>query len=320
MNKPHLLYAICAGIITLSVVPNAHTATYHIDQFIQDNGTNTFTDTFSDGLEPPAGPFSGSDYIVFGTFGNNRETGGLLELNANDGNLQEDDIELVVAVSNSNYFFSSGSGGYLEGTFKINNDLAASPYFGIGIDNYQIPKPGGNDESAGMGVFVDSTGTIYAFYGHEENDNIVDITSAFGTNTQMTMRFSVDSVTNNLTADFDFGSDGTIDLTASNYATLQFVGGQYTGTFQLGLEAVLVPSANTIFDWAENNYPQYFPPPGASTQFFDPWLYRYYPTTNIYVGVNTSSEVWVQGDVFGGLIYINTVEELLAIISPSHVK
>ncbi|OEU80485.1 MAG: hypothetical protein BA872_02945 [Desulfobacterales bacterium C00003060] len=77
----------------------------------------------------------------------------------------------------------------------------------------------------------------------------------------------------------------------------------------------LVSKADKIFDWAEDNFPQFFPPPGASTQFFDPWLYRYYPTTNIYAGVNNSREVWVLGDVFGGLVYISMVDELLDIIS-----
>jgi hypothetical protein len=79
----------------------------------------------------------------------------------------------------------------------------------------------------------------------------------------------------------------------------------------------LTSNAETIFDWAEDNHPQFFPPPGASTQFFDPWLFRYYPSTDIYAGVNTSGEVWVLGDVFGGLVYISTVEELLATIPPA---
>jgi hypothetical protein len=106
---------------------------------------------------------------------------------------------------------------------------------------------------------------------------------------------------------------------------LQSVSISTTAT-ELLLEQPLVPdslpieltsNAETILNWAEDNYPQFFPPPGAITQFFDPWLFRYYPSTDIYAGVNTNSEVWVLGDVFGGLVYISTVEELLATIPPA---
>lgn len=78
----------------------------------------------------------------------------------------------------------------------------------------------------------------------------------------------------------------------------------------------LSSDVETIFNWAEDNFPRFFPPPGALTQCFEPWLYRYYPSTDIYVGVNISCEVWVLGDVFGGLVYISTVQELLDTITP----
>lgn len=81
--------------------------------------------------------------------------------------------------------------------------------------------------------------------------------------------------------------------------------------------ADLSSDSETIFDWAEQTFPQFFPPPGSQTLFLDPWLYRYYPSTDIYTGVNTSREVWVAGDVFGGLVYIGTVDELIATITPT---
>jgi hypothetical protein len=85
---------------------------------------------------------------------------------------------------------------------------------------------------------------------------------------------------------------------------------------QMMQESLPSHDVETIFNWAEDNFPRFFPPPGALTQSFEPWLYRYYPSTDIYVGVNISCEVWVLGDVFGGLVYISTVQELLDTITP----
>lgn len=79
-------------------------------------------------------------------------------------------------------------------------------------------------------------------------------------------------------------------------------------------KADLPSNAETIFDWAEDAYPQFFPPQSTSTLFIDPWYYRYYPATDVYTGVNTTNEVWVLGDVFGGLVYINTVDAILSTI------
>lgn len=60
MSKKSL---IAFTIFASSVSANA--ATY-LDQFVLFNGVNTFTDTFSDGLEPPAGPNTTSDYVTWG--------------------------------------------------------------------------------------------------------------------------------------------------------------------------------------------------------------------------------------------------------------
>ncbi len=72
----------------------------------------------------------------------------------------------------------------------------------------------------------------------------------------------------------------------------------------------LSSNAKILFDWAEKKYPHFFNPPVAGIESLAPWLYRYYPDTNNYVGVNTNNEVWVLGDVFGGLVYVSTVQEL----------
>ena len=88
---------------------------YHIDEFMQFNGVARFTDGFDDGLEPPSGPVSGADYIVFGSFGADREAGGRLLLSPEDGVVQDGEVELVVAVGDGGFVFSSGAGGELRG-------------------------------------------------------------------------------------------------------------------------------------------------------------------------------------------------------------
>src|SRR4051794_39814623 len=48
--------------------------------------------------------------------------------------------------------------------------------------------------------------------------------------------------------------------------------------------AALVDAAN-LMDWAELRYPQYFPRHRES-QLSAPYVYRYYPETNTYLGVD----------------------------------
>lgn len=55
-----------------------------------------------------------------------------------------------------------------------------------------------------------------------------------------------------------------------------------------------------LLNWAERTYPQYFPTHQV-TQTINPWLYRYYPETGIYAGVNTGdSSAYVLGGPWGG--------------------
>jgi hypothetical protein len=42
-----------------------------------------------------------------------------------------------------------------------------------------------------------------------------------------------------------------------------------------------------LFNWAETSYPNLLSPGGAITQFQPPYSYRYYQTTNSYVGVSS---------------------------------
>ncbi len=70
--------------------------------------------------------------------------------------------------------------------------------------------------------------------------------------------------------------------------------------------------SDRLFDWVEENFSQYFAPPGQQTQSFENYYYRYYPQTNNYIGTNTSDlNVYVLGDIFGGLLKVDSLQNLL---------
>ena len=74
-----------------------------------------------------------------------------------------------------------------------------------------------------------------------------------------------------------------------------------------------------LFNWAENNYPQVFPSQ-QTTQSSEPWLFRFYPEVDVYVGVNTSdSNVYVLGGPWGNIspTNIDTLANLLSTIQAS---
>ena len=63
--------------------------------------------------------------------------------------------------------------------------------------------------------------------------------------------------------------------------------------------ADLDSDAETIFNWAESNFPDIIAP-AATTQVEGDWRYRYYSATETYLGVSNSREVAAFGDLFGG--------------------
>lgn len=79
-------------------------------------------------------------------------------------------------------------------------------------------------------------------------------------------------------------------------------------------------SGNTeiLLNWAERTYPQYFPTHQV-TQTINPWLYRYYPETGIYAGVNSGdSSAYVLGGPWGeSPARIDTLASLIAQITNS---
>lgn len=72
----------------------------------------------------------------------------------------------------------------------------------------------------------------------------------------------------------------------------------------------------TIFNWAESEYSQYFSPSGQTTLSLDPWSYRYYPDTGTYLGINSSDEVYVLGGPFGQApLPVGVVDDFIALIN-----
>ncbi len=80
------------------------------------------------------------------------------------------------------------------------------------------------------------------------------------------------------------------------------------------------PEIESIFNWAENNFPEFFSEPQA-TQMIGVWTFRHYPagpSGEVYVGVK-NNEVFVLGGPWGtdNPTFIDTVPNLLNQIASS---
>lgn len=68
----------------------------------------------------------------------------------------------------------------------------------------------------------------------------------------------------------------------------------------VGINPVSAATTNeieTVFNWAENHFPELFPNHQA-TQTINPWSFRFYPSTGIYVGVK-DDDLYVLGGPWG---------------------
>jgi len=68
--------------------------------------------------------------------------------------------------------------------------------------------------------------------------------------------------------------------------------------------------SNTLFDFAEKNYPQFFSPSGVDTFKTQGYWARYYTNTNTYIGT-LGKDVYVYGDVFNGLLYVGKIGDFI---------
>lgn len=84
------------------------------------------------------------------------------------------------------------------------------------------------------------------------------------------------------------------------------------------LRAPGVPSAAQLMDWAEANYPQYFPASGKVGEgVYPPYAYRQYDTGN-YLGVSTAGEVAVYGNLSGWTIMpVGTLADFTCRVLPA---
>ena len=237
-------------IFTLALMAFSSTVSYggfiyDIAEFEQFDGTDTFTDTFSDDIEP----ISGADYSIFGTFATNRESGGLLELNSADSILDEGEYVLGADVSNSTYFFSSGAGGDVTSKFEINDGF--SPQSIIDLTIFNKASDGGDPatfDEALIEIETDNLGNKYAHWGDEDTWFTQDITADLIGVTEIDMKLMINNL-NQVTAMWDFGSNGSFDLIKENYTTLSFTPGDstdiYTGGFFVGGQTA-VPEPTTV--------------------------------------------------------------------------
>ena len=80
--------------------------------------------------------------------------------------------------------------------------------------------------------------------------------------------------------------------------------------FSSQLFADNLDDSNRLFNFAEQNFPQYFRPAGSETFEIDylsnHYIARYYKETNTYVGT-VGDDVYVYGDVFNGLLYVGKI-------------
>ncbi|TYP78555.1 MULTISPECIES: spherulation-specific family 4 protein [Nitrosomonas] len=85
---------------------------------------------------------------------------------------------------------------------------------------------------------------------------------------------------------------------------------------ELEVEMAIVPpnKEQKIFIYAEQLFPQYFSLANEDNQQLDGFIYRYYSTTNAYIGIK-NGDVFVLGDSFGPSIRrIDTIENTLQLL------
>jgi hypothetical protein len=75
------------------------------------------------------------------------------------------------------------------------------------------------------------------------------------------------------------------------------------------------PTVDALLDWAERTYAQFFPG-HKSSQAAAPYVYRYYPETGNYVGVD-GSQVVIFGPVSGGVLQnVGQLSDFTCLVSP----
>jgi hypothetical protein len=82
--------------------------------------------------------------------------------------------------------------------------------------------------------------------------------------------------------------------------------------------ADLKADADTVFDWAELTFPTIFPS-HQPTQRVSDWLYRRYPESDLYVGINNQDVYYISGNALregGNPTYLNNVPSIMQLVAP----
>jgi len=77
-----------------------------------------------------------------------------------------------------------------------------------------------------------------------------------------------------------------------------------------------ISDSEKLFNFAEQNYSQYFSPMGAKTSPLEDYLVRYYSETDTYLGTR-DGDVYVYGTIFGGLLKVGKISDFIDISPPS---
>lgn len=85
----------------------------------------------------------------------------------------------------------------------------------------------------------------------------------------------------------------------------------------LGIAAASAVEPRNLFDWAESDFPQFFPGHQENRQF-PPYIFRYYPETNTYLAVD-GIFVRLLGPAFGpNIITVGTLPDFVCNVFPEH--
>jgi PEP-CTERM motif len=122
---------LVACLLAIFSSTTSHAIQVNIDQFtITRNGSTFFSDSFTDGTEPPSAPTG--NYGVFGSLGTNAEAGGKLLLDTATGTLSANAIETprrtVAAL-----FLSNSDSSNLTAGLKIDDTLSVTGIFDLVI-------------------------------------------------------------------------------------------------------------------------------------------------------------------------------------------
>ena len=90
--------------------------------------------------------------------------------------------------------------------------------------------------------------------------------------------------------------------------------------FLVNTQHILADTASeteAVLNWAENTYPALFPGHKA-TQSINPWLFRFYPETGVYAGVNINdNNVYVLGGPWNSATVVDTLSNLVSFVQNS---